>query len=245
MVGRTGVILSMVGGLCVLASEAGANTIPSSTMWFEGTLTYNPVSGSYTGVLDAIAGTYYAPGGPGTTWDGSDWRTPDGRIAVGGFDVYAKNGAVAYLDQNGDGDFDDPNEQTIVADHDAYSQGGTWGAWWDPDVPDWPFYSLELGETSWNVKGWRGQAGEGTPYAGSMDWNTLLATEAGQNWNPVWTWGEEDIPLEYPYFQVGITDLGGGNYRVSLTPVPAPGAAVLAVIGMGAAMRRRRRAGVR
>ena len=48
-----------------------ANTLESSTMHFEGTLT-DVGGGIYTGTIDATAGTYYIGGGPGTVWDPVD-----------------------------------------------------------------------------------------------------------------------------------------------------------------------------
>jgi hypothetical protein len=202
-----------------------ANTPASSTMWFEGPLT-DQGGGIYTGTINAIAGYYYVPGGPGTIWDPIDhrWETPDGRPAVGGFDVYGKEGATAYLDQNGDGDFDDPNEQTTIVHHDAYSEGGTWGQWWDPDISDYQNYHLELTATTWRVWGFldRGSPYNETPLSGNMNWVSMIATETGSNWNPTWTWGEELIPLQSGKFTVNITDIGGGNYRVALTLVSVP-----------------------
>jgi hypothetical protein len=36
-----------------------------------------------------------------------------------------------------------------------------------------------------------------------------------------WSWGSEYIPLQFPGFDVAVSGLGGGNYRVSLTPAAA------------------------
>jgi cysteine-rich repeat protein len=204
---------------------ASANTIPSSTMWFQGQLTYNPTNGAYTGTIPAIPGYYYVPGGPGTYYDwlvDMQWETPDGRLAEGGFDIYGKEGAVGYMDQNNDGDFDEPNEQTVIINHDAYSQGGAWGQWWDPDVPDEQNYHLELTATTWRVWGFsdlQPPPHHETPYEGPIDWSKMIATETVADWNPIWTWGEEIIPLECPEFKVNVTNLGGVTYRVSLTPL--------------------------
>ena len=218
-------------------------------MWFEGYLSYDDSTGAYTGIIPMIAGYYYIPGGPGTHWDDEDnrWETPDGRAAVGGFDVYAKAGATAYMDQNNDGDFDDEDEQeTIDEYHNAYHQGGVWGGWWQPNVPDWQNYDLELTATSWSVNGFRSSSPPNMAvFAGPIDWNTMVATETGANWNPTWSWGEEDIPLEYGAFKVDIEPLGGGEYLVSLTPVPEPltmFGVFMGLLGVAGYIRKRRRA---
>lgn len=213
-----------------------ANDIASSTLHFEGALT-DDGGGEYSGVIAATAGTYYVEGGAGVT----DGKTPDGRDAVGGFDVYAKEGADAY--------YDNVVQGTIGSDHDAYSSAGGWGAWWDPDVPDWGMYGLVLGsDDTWKVVynhlGEWATAG-GVPMSGTISWHgdgTGYATETDtgayfgsyavsgnlggaaangggpQAWDMDWEWGSEAIPLQYPGYTIEVTDLGGGNYHVTLTP---------------------------
>ena len=226
----------LVACTCVLALMAGiasANTVSSSTLWFEGQLTYNAGTGAYTGTIAAIAGYYYVAGGPGTVWDPVDGRyeTPDGQAAVGGFDVYADAGGTAYVQGMS------PSSWTIGSDHDAYSSTGPWGTWYDPDCADWDKYELELTADHWYL---RYAPTDESPMSGSMNWTAMYAAETdlgtqdgghdgsathgggAQAWDWDCGWGVEVIPLELPGFLVAVTDIGSGDYRVSLTPIPEP-----------------------
>ncbi len=216
-----------------------ANSIDSSTIFFEGTLT-DDGDGSYSGTVDAVSGSYYIPGGPGTVWDPVDLRyeTPDGREAVGGWDVYAEYGGDAY--------YDDLFQGVIGSDHDAYSSSGGWGAFWDPDVPDWDHYQLTFSGNNWYLE--YKSIHLGTPMSGDVDWSDMYAYETdvgsyrgtvpadpdandgdaalngggAQAWDMDWTWGSEAIPLEYPGFDLEIDYLYAGVYSVILTPASAP-----------------------
>lgn len=259
-------ILGLAVAMILVASLAQANTIDSSTMWFEGVLTYDSGAGTYTGTIAAIAGSYYMPGGPGTTFDGADWRTPDGRLAVGGFDVYAEEGGFAY--------YGGALQGPIGADHDGYpASGGGWGDFWSPDVPDWTSYQLTLTDDHWYLE-FKGD-NLGTPMSGAMDWTTMFASEddvgsyrgtvpadpdanngvaaanggGAQAWDMDWTWGADVVPLQLTGFTVDIVPVasattGAETYRVSLRPTPEPGTlALLGLGGLGLAWfaRRRRR----
>ncbi|MCW4049124.1 MAG: right-handed parallel beta-helix repeat-containing protein [Candidatus Bathyarchaeota archaeon] len=184
-----------------------ANTVESSTMRFEGTL-IETTPGVFTGTIPLTAV----------------------------FDVYARDGAIAaFADERGL-----VGPTLIITDHDAYPT-------WDPDVPDWDYYALTLTTDSWQLvysgeDSW--EIGGAVPMSGTMDWNTMYAVEtdvgycfgtegealgadtgwAADNgggvacWDLDWVWGSEVVPLEYPGFDVSVTDLGGGSYTVTLTP---------------------------
>jgi hypothetical protein len=215
--------------LVAMAATVGANNIVSSTMYFYGDLTADG-DGSYTGTIPAIPGLYYVEGGPGCTAG----QTPDGSDCVGGFDLYAREGGTAY--------YDDAVQGVIGADHDAYSEAGGWGAFWDPDVPDWEHYQLTFEGNNWYLE-YKGVA-LGTPMSGQVLWAFSYATETGTGsyrgvvpadpdandgnasengggpraWDMDWTWGSEVIPLQYPGFQIEITE--AGSYLVRMTPGP-------------------------
>ena len=243
--------------LAIIAGEVSANTIDSSTMYFEGALTADG-SGGYTGTIPAVAGTYYIAGGPGTVWNSISGRyeTPDGQEAVGGFDVYAQDGGCAYVQcfystvaWNCNG-FD---TAVVPPSYDAYAAGGPWGSWYAPDVADYQNYKLHLnGDGTWSVRGFD----YSDAYAGTINWNSKYATETGQNWNPTWSWGEEDIPLECQGFEVTVTqNPTRGTYNVKMAPkcqsdeqppdgqeIPEfPTAALPAVIAVGGYLMLRRR----
>jgi len=207
------------------AMPAMANDAPSSTMVFEGDLT-DQGGGVYTGTIDMTEGEYYVPGGPG-----------EGIYTDGGFDVYAKEGGTAYVQGM------TPDSWTIGSDHDAYSQSGPWGTWYDPDCADWDQYSLELTTSHWYLRytptgespmsGKMYWYGDGTGYAAETDPGTVKAVHGGsttdpteytagspQEWGWHCGWGEERIPLELPGFVVQVT--AGGSYEVTLTPAAGP-----------------------
>ena len=242
-------VLFICAALMLFTANATANNIASSTMWFSGALTFDQITTAYTGTIDAKAGIYYIPGGPGTTWNGSEWVTADGSTAVGGFDVYAKEGGTAYVEGLG--------TEVIGSDHDAYSAGGLWGVWYEPDVADWDKYSLELTADHWYLR--YTSTGE-SPMSGTIDWSTMIAAETDlgtQNgvhdgslvhgggagaWDWDCGWGVEVIPLELPGFNVTVIGLSGGDYAVALSPtVPEP--ATICLLGLGGLALLRRKHG--
>jgi len=246
------IVVVVVVGLLAVAGMSYANTVASSTMYFQGTLT-DDGSGGYTGTLPAQPGYYYVSGGPGA-----------GIATNGGFDVYAKEGGTAYVSCY------TPKTNAIGSDHDAYNKTGLWGAWYDPDVEDYYNFSLVLTAGHWELqhKGGGTQAAPtgGIPMGGPINWSTMIATETDLGWHPApgnsgdaqangggasawdcdWTWGSEVIPLQWGSFDVQIVHLGGGEVEVALAPhVPEP----LTMLGMflglgsvGAYIRKRRMA---
>jgi cysteine-rich repeat protein len=216
--------------LAFTATIVNANTKESSTMWFQGQLT-SMGGGTYSGVLPMID--------EGATGMG------DG---ISGYDIYGQEGATAWFGSAGPtwtssviSNHDAwPTWNPDTPDWYQYSlelyQDGTgqyrWAVrnhpgataqqpWYDPTNPKPP---------------------AGVPMSGTMDWTNMIAAETDtgaylpgtgtalipggaatygggpQAWDMDWSWGSEVVPLECATFKVNIVDLGGGIYRVSLTP---------------------------
>lgn len=226
----------------VTAVPALANDVSSSTMHFEGDLTYAG-GGVYTGTIAMTAGEYYVIGGGGEEIS-----------TTGGFDVYAKWGGCAYvMDYYGIGDWNCGGIDTFLigSDHDAYPNppgGGPWGSWYDPDCADWDQYSLELTADHWYLRytatgespmsGILIWNGDGTGYAAETDKGTSdpddIQTGPYGEYEPggpqMWDWDAgaqvERIPLQFPGFNVVVTS--GGSYEVTMTPAAAPSGVSLA-----------------
>lgn len=214
------------------------NSPASSAMVFEGALT-DAGGGVYTGTIAATKGAYYCETCPGAAEYVGGSGYPPGPDQ-GGFDVYAREGATAY--------YDDAAQGTVGADHDAYSSAGGWGDYYQPDVADWDHYELTLTASNWYLRyvgsagatPMSGLMNWTSMYASENDTGQYVSPPADPDandggaatllgcfgdpscgagyWDMDWTWGSEAIPLELPGFDVDITDLGGGDYRVTLTP---------------------------
>ncbi|MCK4658612.1 MAG: right-handed parallel beta-helix repeat-containing protein [Phycisphaerae bacterium] len=222
-----------MAGLLLIPVVAGANSVASFTMHFEGALT-DVGGGAYTGTIAMTVGEHYVPGG-----DGAAISTN------GGFDVYAKDGGCAYVvGYYGTGDWNCSGADTYLigyyagSPNDAYPQpGGPWGGWYDPDCTDWDKYSLELTTDHWYL---RYTPTSESPMSGTMNWATMFGAETdlgtqdgghagsaahgggARAWDWDCGWGVEVVPLELPGFAVSIQDLGGGQYHVTLTPTAGP-----------------------
>lgn len=239
-------LIAFLGIMILLIGTSGlasANTVASSTMWFQGSLT-NLGGGVYGGVLPMIDENAVSVGD-----------------SVSGYDVYADNGSTAWFGSSGPA-----WTSQLISNNDAWPT-------WTPDTPDWYQYSLNLyydaGESQykWAVRNHPGATAAipwsvglnqaaGVPMSGEMNWTTMFASEddtgaylpgtgtplitggaAGQGptaqaWDMDWSWGSEYVPLEYPGFKVTLFDLGEGTYRISLTPTPIPGAVWLFGFGL-------------
>ncbi len=230
---RVAVLGLALAGTCMLAAmAANANDIASSTMHFEGTLT-GAGGGVYHGVIPMIdeGGTaagydIYALEG-GTAWFGND---------PGSGPVWTSQAIGADHDAWPTWTPDTPDwYQYSLHLHD---DGGVqkWavrnhaGA-----TADHPWYD----EAHWGAGG---KIARGVPLSGVMHWSSMFAAETDVGaylpgtgtpeipggaaskgggagaWDMDWSWGSEVVPLERPGFEVAITDLGGGNYSVTLAP---------------------------
>ncbi|MGD8453853.1 MAG: right-handed parallel beta-helix repeat-containing protein [Phycisphaerae bacterium] len=239
MKARTGHRMAMavaLAGLLLWPATATANSVQSSTMHFEGTLT-DAGGGVYTGTIAMTRGAWYCETCPGGDLyvGGSAPYVPGPN--QGGFDLLARAGGIAY--------YDDAVQGVIGTDHDAYSSGGGWGSFYQPDCCDYEHYELTLTGDHWYLRYNGGVLGAGnaTPMSGAMDWANLYASEddigayvtppadpdandgdAAANgggpgaWDMDWGWGSEVIPLQASGFIVKVEDLGSGQYHVTLTP---------------------------
>lgn len=205
-------VLALVLGVSLFALPVAANTPASSTIYFESQPGFNLTDngdGTYTGILPCKVNA--------------------------GFDVFAKEGATAYMD-------DAPT--LIGSDHDAWPT-------WTPDTPDWYQYSLRLwvegGVQKWELRNHAGATNgtpwytapatypaRGVPMSGYIEWiggthSIGYAYETGTGaylptmgtakypgkaashgggagyWDMDWSWGSEAVPLQYPGFVIRVS----------------------------------------
>jgi hypothetical protein len=226
-------VFSLMAAAIMPAGPAMAdNTIASSTMIFEGTLN-NDGGGIYSGVLPMVD---EAAAGLGDNEGGYDVYAENGATAQfgddsGGGPVWTPQ-LIAGHDAWPTWDPDTPDwyqySLNLYVDGGEYKwavrnhAGATEVDPWSTDPATYP--------------------ARGVPMSGLMCWDSMYAEEtdtgayltgmgtaeipggaAGQGggaqaWDMDWSWGSEVVPLEYPGFDVVVADLGGGNYRVTLTP---------------------------
>ena len=216
----------MVITVLAVFPSVSSNTVASSTIVFEGTLTDNG-DGTFTGVIPCV-------------FDG-------------GFDIFAKEGANAQFgDDTGSGAV--WTQQLIGTDHDAWpTWDPDTPDWFQYSLEfDGNRWSLRNHAGATEADPWYEDNGDGTdiargvPMSGMMDWTNLYAVETdvgaylpgtgtpeipggaevqgggAQAWDMDWSWGSEFVPLQYPGFDVTIANIGGSQYRVTLTPASGP-----------------------
>jgi len=210
-------IIMVATAVAFVPSVSAANTVASSTMIFEGTLTAN-VDGTYDGVVYMV---------------NEDVENLGDQEA--GYDIYAKEGDAARF--SGDPDVDPivghdgwPDWDPDTPDWYQYSLELSANAW---------ALRNHAGSTESDP---HSTEARGVPMSGCMDWDNMYAIETdvgeyisgtgtpanpgwaaangggAQAWDMDWSWGSEVVPLQYPGFEVQIIDLGSDNYRVILTP---------------------------
>ena len=231
-----GVLLSSAV-LVAADSSDGPNTVSSSRMVFEGELTYEG-GGAYSGTIAMIDenGTSYGDGKSGfdiyaktgvkATWDQAGSGTQDYACGIiVGHDAYTSAGGWGA-------DYDPDcadwyNYQLTFAD-------GTWALEYNGDVGNDGILTGASaapmsGTMDWTAKYAR-ETGVGAYYSGmgtaeSSGYalnNACTGTNTGVgSWDMDWSWGSDFVPLQYPGFDVSISNLGSGQYRVTLTPAAA------------------------
>lgn len=218
-------------GFTLFPISVSANTVETSTIYFEGELTYDDTG--YIGVLPCVV-------------DGI-------------FDIFAEEGASAWFgDDPGTGEV--WTEQVIGADHDAWpSWNPDTPDWYQYSIKFYEdsgvyYWALRNHPGATEANPWYDDAywitelpPMGVPMSGVMDWYSELGgyaeeTDTGaylpatgtaeipggaagygggpQAWDMDWSWGSEVVPLEYPGFEVIIEEIDEGVYGVSLVPAP-------------------------
>jgi hypothetical protein len=260
-------VIALSLSVSLLALPVAANTVSSSTIYFESQPGFNLTDngdGTYTGVLPCKD--------------------------TGGFDIYAKEGTTAWFGN-------DPGSGAVwtnqtISNHDAWP---TWTPdtpdwyqyslrlWVDGGVQKWALRN-HAGATAGNP--WYTNPGTypamGVPMSGYIRWYSpgvgyafetgtgayLLGTGTpeipggaaskgggAQCWDMDWSWGSEAVPLQYKGFHIRVT-LGGSpddaeldpgdpigweTYPISKVRVLLPWIALAAAVAAGIAILARRR----
>jgi hypothetical protein len=225
-------VLSVFLCAAVLASADSddPNTPASSTMIFQGDLTYEG-GGVFSGTIPMVSEVTLGIG------DSED-----------GFDIYAKTGAKATYDTTSSGE---SYVCGVIQEHDAYTTAGGWGTFYDPDCADYEHYQIKFADGTWALEYVSEGTAHAAPMSGTMDWNAKYARETGAGeyytspattaenygyalnndctghgktgegaWDMDWSWGSEYIPLQYPGFSVSVSAVGD-DYRVTMIPAAA------------------------
>ena len=221
--------LALVFSLAAVSAQAD-NTVLSSTMIFQGTL--SPQGGGvYHGTLNMV--------------DEAAMSLGDN---ISGYDVYARNGATAWFgnDPGGGPVWTSQAIGTSPANHDGWPTWNPDTPDWYQyslnlyvagGVQKWAVRN-HPGSTVGNP---HSTPANGVPMSGVMDWSNMYAEETDVGayigggsaeipggaathgggahcWDMDWSWGSEVVPLDLAGFDVVVSDLGGGQYRVTMTP---------------------------
>jgi len=238
---------SMVTAVPVAAADP--TTIPSSTMIFGSLppyiLTYDSVTGIYEGMIPMLPVEPVPPGdgqvgydlyakNGATAWFGDD---PDGWIGPSE-PVWTPLTIVGH----------DPFPGDPVDTPDWYQYSLNF--YEEVGVQKWRVanHSGATEALPWFAGGGSGAVEQGVPMSGTMDWTTGYAAEIDFGvylppvlptnseipggaafhgggvacWDMDWSWGSEVIPLQFPGFNVVITEMGTGMYVVALIPGVVP-----------------------
>ncbi|UCC23397.1 MAG: hypothetical protein JSW23_04920 [Planctomycetota bacterium] len=211
-----------------------ANTIESSSMHFQGALTDNG-DGAHSGVLRMLD---EAAEGIGDGVSGYDIYAKEGDAAWFG-DVQSDPvwSSVTIADHDAWSDWNPDTPDWYQYSLSFYAEDGQqkWAVRNHPGATeDHPWYDTDF----WGTE----KPAMGVPMSGLMSWCLLYATETGTGaylpgtgipeiaggaaehgggpgaWDMDWSWGSEAVPLELPGFLVEIEGMGGGEFKVTLTP---------------------------
>lgn len=164
-------VLSLYMAISVpaMAEDIDPNTPETSTLVFRGTLTHytDPIGTDiYTGTIAMV--------------DEAAEMLGD---LEAGFDILARDGMRATYDKLSTGS-DYACGYTVMRD--AWTTGGGWGTFCDPDCQDWYNYQLTLTNDSWALEYNADVGNDGiltdalcAPMSGFIDWVAMYAVEMG------------------------------------------------------------------